>query len=90
MVGNTLTVKECFEDLVGNTCQRIVTGNNTRSGIIPTPVVLASHDLNDNGKTDVIWQNTNSETVAVWLMNGLIISSTGVPSATPTDWNIQD
>jgi hypothetical protein len=52
--------------------------------------VLASYDLNDNGKTDVIWQNTNSETVAVWLMNGLIISSAGVPSATPTDWNIQD
>jgi hypothetical protein len=45
--------------------------------------VLGSYDLNDNGKTDVIWQNTNRGTVSVWLMNGLTISFGGRSQRNP-------
>jgi hypothetical protein len=52
--------------------------------------VLASHDLNDNGKPDVIRQNINNGAMSVWLMNGLIFISVGFPSAGSSHWTIQD
>ena len=58
----------------------MVTGGNIRSGIIPVPVGLASHDLNNNGKTNKIWQNTTSENKSIRLMNRLTINSVGFPA----------
>jgi len=44
--------------------------------------------LNGDSKA-VIWQNTISGTVAVWLMNGVNIASVGFPTTLPADWEIQ-
>ena len=46
-------------------------------------------DVNGDGKADVVWQNTNSGTVAVWLMNGTVIEPVGFPGGAPTEWEIQ-
>jgi hypothetical protein len=42
-----------------------------------------------DGKTDILWRDTASGTVAIWLMNGTAISSPGVPGSIPTEWQIK-
>jgi hypothetical protein len=46
-------------------------------------------DGNGDGKADVIWRQSISGTVAVWLMNGAAIASTGFPAAVPLEWQIR-
>jgi len=48
-----------------------------------------ARDVNGDGKADIIWRNSRSGTVAVWLMSGLTISAVGFPGSTSTDWEIQ-
>jgi hypothetical protein len=49
----------------------------------------AVRDFNDDGKTDILWQQTTSGTVAIWLMNGAAISSVGLPGVIGADWQIK-
>ena len=46
-------------------------------------------DVNGNGTSDLIWYQTNTGVVAIWLMNGLAISNVTVPGNVGTDWEIQ-
>jgi hypothetical protein len=46
-------------------------------------------DVNADGNADIIWRNGRSGAVAVWLMNGITITSTGFPGRASTDWEIQ-
>jgi hypothetical protein len=39
--------------------------------------------------TIVLWRNTSNGEVAVWLMNGMTITSVGFPGSTSTDWHIE-
>jgi hypothetical protein len=34
-------------------------------------------DFNDDGKSDILWQNSNDGTVAIWEMNGFQITAAG-------------
>ena len=45
--------------------------------------------VNGNGTSDLIWYQTNSGVVAIWLMNGLAISNVTIPGNVGTDWEIQ-
>ncbi|HNP30147.1 MAG TPA: VCBS repeat-containing protein [Nitrospirales bacterium] len=45
-------------------------------------------DVDGNGTGDVIWHNTVTGQVTVWLMEGLTISSVGFPGTPPTNWEI--
>jgi Tol biopolymer transport system component len=45
-------------------------------------------DFDGDGKADFIWRNTSSGVVAVWLMNGVAIASTGFPGGVPLNWQI--
>src|SRR5262249_42655600 len=42
-------------------------------------------DLDGDGKTDFAWRNRNSGEVAVWLMNGLSVSTWGSLGIVPLD-----
>jgi hypothetical protein len=46
------------------------------------------HDINGNGTADIVWRNMSSGAVAVWLMNGTTIASTGFPAGAPLEWEI--
>jgi hypothetical protein len=45
-------------------------------------------DVDANGKGDVIWHNSSTGQVAVWLMDGTTIVSMGFPGAAPTGWEM--
>ncbi len=46
-------------------------------------------DVNGNGNSDLVWHQTNTGVVAIWLMNGLAVSQVTVPGNVGTDWEIQ-
>jgi hypothetical protein len=48
---------------------------------------IASHDVNSDGKADLVWRNTNGNT-AIWLMNGTAIADSGFPGGVPLAWQI--
>lgn len=92
LVGNTLTYTHSGRDLVGDTCQWTQTGTDTRSGSVPPPLPIPindPHDLNGDGKADLVWQNDISHVVAIWLMNGANIGSFAFLGSVPTEWEIK-
>jgi hypothetical protein len=52
--------------------------------------IAGTGDVNGDEKADIIWRNSQTGTVAVWLMNGLSVLSVGFPGSTSTDWKIQN
>jgi len=58
-------------------------------GIWASTSLAAVMDFSGEGRTDILWQETSSGTVAIWLMNGAAISSIGVAGSTPSDWQIK-
>ncbi|HNP28805.1 MAG TPA: FG-GAP-like repeat-containing protein [Nitrospirales bacterium] len=49
---------------------------------------IAPHDVNADGKSDIVWRNTSSGASAVWLMNGVNIASSGFPGGVSLVWQI--
>ena len=48
------------------------------------------HDLDGDGKADILWRHDPTGTVAVWLMNGTQIQGSGVPGVVADlGWQIQ-
>ncbi|KJU84172.1 hypothetical protein MBAV_003635, partial [Candidatus Magnetobacterium bavaricum] len=46
-----------------------------------------SGDFNGDGKADILWQNTETGDVTVWLMDGVAISDKGyVVMGMPWEW----
>ncbi|MCW5785787.1 MAG: hypothetical protein KIT39_20960 [Nitrospirales bacterium] len=45
-------------------------------------------DSDGSPEADVVWQHTNGA-VAVWIMNGPIVSSVGFPGGVSPEWEIQ-
>jgi sRNA-binding regulator protein Hfq len=92
LVGNTLTYTHSGRDLVGDTCQWTQTGTDTRSGSVPPPLPIPindPHDLNGDGKADLLWRNVKTTNVAIWLMNGANIGSFAFLGGVPTQWEIK-
>jgi hypothetical protein len=44
------------------------------------PEALALADLDGDGKADILWQNSGSGQLYVWLMNGTTLVSSGSPA----------
>ncbi|MCA9457750.1 MAG: hypothetical protein KC587_13885, partial [Nitrospira sp.] len=44
--------------------------------------------VDGDGKADLVWRNTNSGDVVIWLLNGTTIASTGIVDRLPTQWEI--
>jgi hypothetical protein len=46
-----------------------------------------THDFNGDGKSDIAWRDTSGN-LALWLMNGAQVSSSGGLGVVPTSWSI--
>ena len=48
----------------------------------------ADFDVDGDGKTDIVWRNSSSGVVALWLMNGTTIATPGFPAGVSLVWEI--
>ncbi|HBP87580.1 MAG TPA: FG-GAP-like repeat-containing protein [Nitrospirales bacterium] len=48
-----------------------------------------NHDLNGDRKGDLIWRNTKTSEVAVWLLNGTTLASSGSLGQLPAEWALR-
>ncbi len=56
----------------------------------PNPASFASPgDFNGDCKSDIVWRNSTTEQVYIWLMSGTTFASTGSPGSPTSDWVIQ-
>jgi hypothetical protein len=63
--------------------------STTDLGIVPPSWNVAlTGDFNGDGKSDILWHNTNGDT-SIWYMNGTMVSSTSDMGKVPTSWLIQ-
>jgi hypothetical protein len=56
--------------------------------LVPSDSPRTLGDLDGNGKADLVFRNTGNGVVAVWLMNGLTIATSGFPAGVPLVWQI--
>ena len=54
----------------------------------PRAVVQQVLDL--DGKYDILWRDNTTGTVAIWLLNGLSVSSSAALGAVPAEWTIAE
>ncbi|MBF0338103.1 MAG: VCBS repeat-containing protein [Nitrospirae bacterium] len=48
------------------------------------------YDFNGDGKSDILWQNSRTGQVGIWLMDGLSVSSMGSPiTISDLNWHIK-
>ena len=62
-------------------------GGSSMYSVIVQP--KGGSDITPDTTTNVFWRNTSSGEVAVWLMNGLSITSVGFPGSASSDWKIE-
>jgi hypothetical protein len=63
----------------------------TNAGLGTVPVtwsLVGQHDFDGDGKSDLLWRDTNGNT-SVWFMNGTQVSSTAAVGNIPTTWTVQ-
>jgi hypothetical protein len=46
-------------------------------------------DFNGDAKADILWRETSSGAVGIWLMDGTTLVSTAIPASPPLEWVIQ-
>ena len=51
--------------------------------------IAGAGDFDGNGTSDILWRNTTSGEVYIWLMNGTTITSQGSPGTVSSVWSIQ-
>ncbi len=52
-------------------------------------VIQGTGDFDGNGMSDILWRNSTSGEVYIWLMNGTTITSQGSPGTVSSAWSIQ-
>ena len=57
--------------------------------IYAATVQAAVFDFNADSKADILWQNTTTGQVVIWLMNGTARSSSGSPGTVAAPWQIK-
>ncbi len=68
-----------------------ITGQGTPGTVSPASgwVIQGVGDFDGNGKSDILWRNSTTGDVYIWLMNGTAIASQGDLGVISSDWVIQ-
>jgi hypothetical protein len=55
----------------------------------PNPELFAAPgDFNGDCRSDILWRNSSTEQVYIWLMNGTTLTSSGSPGSPDITWQI--
>ena len=52
-------------------------------------VIQGAGDFDGNGMSDILWRNSTSGEVYIWLMNGMTIAGQGSPGTVSSAWSIK-
>jgi hypothetical protein len=63
-------------------------GGTTNAGYFLPPILVVTHDFNQDGKSDILWYNNTSGQVVEWLVNGASVIGGGSPGSAPSPWGI--
>jgi len=82
--------------LTGDVAIWLMNGITRTSGTLVKNVPLAGAweiagvgDFDNNGRADILWRNTGTGDVAIWLMNGTTLASAAVVQTVAAAWVIQ-
>jgi hypothetical protein len=97
---NASTGMNALDILAGVTCAsasncwavgRFETSSRTTSqALIEQYATATKADFNGDGKSDIVWQDTQTGQRAIWLMNGTTISRAVSLPTIPTQWQIRN
>ncbi|MES0336653.1 MAG: VCBS repeat-containing protein [Candidatus Magnetobacterium sp. LHC-1] len=80
----------CDEGSIGNQCRVTMTAPRSISVAFSGGCRKTTKDFNGDGKSDILWQNSKTGDVAVWLMDGTVKKSTAfAANAVPNNWKIR-
>jgi hypothetical protein len=86
-----------WHNMNGDTSIWLMTGSGSQVqvsstadlGFIPTSWNVAiTGDFNGDGKSDILWSNSNGDT-SIWFMNGTSVSSVSDLGVVPSGWTVQ-
>ncbi|WNM64052.1 Ig-like domain-containing protein [Candidatus Nitrospira neomarina] len=81
------TLTAIARDAAGNT--KTATAVTVTVSNTSTPPSPQNHDLNGDGKADLVWRNTKTGHVAGWLLNGTSVADSGFLGQLPTEWDLK-
>jgi FG-GAP-like repeat len=68
---------------------QVQVSSTTDLGFVPTSWnVAGTGDFNSDGRSDILWSNTNGDT-SIWFMNGTLVSSVSDLGVVPPSWGVQ-
>jgi len=65
-----------------------VAGGGTFANLPANWTVAGTGDFDGDGKTDILWRDTATGAVSIWLMNGATIAGGGTFATMPASWSI--
>jgi hypothetical protein len=83
MQGNSVALS-CNTAMVGGPADNSAAG----AAWIFAAAPAASHDFNGDCRSDVVWYNTSTGQVALWLLNGVSVLGGGAPGSLASPWAI--
>jgi hypothetical protein len=90
IAGNFLQSRVFFLAAAGVTYQIQVGGflGATGTSVLNIHAEPFPHDFNVDGRSDILWRNTNTGGVVEWLINGTSVLSSGSPGSAAAPWTI--
>jgi hypothetical protein len=65
-----------------------MTGGGSVTYVSSAWVIDGLGDYDGSGRAGILWRNTSTEQVYIWLMNGATLTSSGSPGAPDATWQI--
>jgi hypothetical protein len=66
----------------------VLSSTGNLGSVFPPWSIAGVGDFNGDGKADILWRNSSTGQVEIWLMNGATALTHGSPGAPDSTWQI--